>query len=181
MGKRSDFLRIPKDRYLTFDQRAYPALAQHVVLGTTFYEPCVGRGHMVTNLERMGLHCTGGSDIGPEIPYLGKHAPSRQIDALKLTKDDLRGAHRIITNPVWSRVLLHPMIEHLSSLAPPWLLFDAGWAFTGQAAPYLKYCRKIVTVGRLTWIPGTTVSSLDDCAWYFFDRTGPEGTRFFGK
>ena len=40
-------------------------------------------------------------------------------------------------------------------LAPTWLLFDADWAHTKQAAPYLRHCSHIVSVGRVHWMAGT--------------------------
>jgi hypothetical protein len=45
---------------------------------------------------------------------------------------------KFITNPPWTRELLHPMIEYLvqSSSYSSW-----------------TYCRKIVSVGRVKWIP----------------------------
>src|SRR3984893_1647357 len=61
-------------------------------------------------------------------------------------------AEFFITNPPWTRQLLHPIIVNLKRQKPTWLLFDADWAHTIQAAPYLSFCRKIVSVGRVKWI-----------------------------
>lgn len=80
----------------------------------------------------------------------------------KLPKSDL-----IITNPPWSRDSLHKMIEAFREQAPTWLLFDSDWMFTQQADPYKKYCQKIVTVGRLSWMENGT-SGMDNCCWYLF-------------
>lgn len=85
----------------------------------------------------------------------------------------------IITNPPWSRKLLHPMIEKFMGIAPTWLLFDANWMFTKQARRYLPNCVKIVSVGRLKWIPDTTMSAKDDCAWFYFRKDHDDGPRFY--
>ena len=74
------------------------------------------------------------------------------------------------------------MIEHLRGLGlPAWLLIDANWMFTAQAAPYLKYCSRIVTIGRVVWIPGTTMTGKDDCAWFRFQPKPVKATEFYGK
>ncbi len=75
-----------------------------------------------------------------------------------------------ITNPPWKREILHPMIINLSDQKPTWLLFDADWKHTGQAAPFMSRCRKIVSVGRVKWIPGSKMTGKDNAAWYLFDK-----------
>jgi hypothetical protein len=47
---------------------------------------------------------------------------------------DIQAASMFITNPPWDRKVLHPLIEHLSSIAPTWLLFDADWMHTKQSS-----------------------------------------------
>jgi hypothetical protein len=79
----------------------------------------------------------------------------------------------IVTNPPWSRDILHPMIERFSSLAPTWLLFDADWAYTKQARPYQSILKKIVVAGRVKWFPDSKMTGKDNCAWYFFDNNSP--------
>jgi hypothetical protein len=86
-----------------------------------------------------------------------------------------------ITNPPWDRKILHPLIVHLSDQAPTWLLFDADWMHTRQAAPFMPRLRKIVSVGRVKWIPDSTMTGKDNCAWYLFDRPHSEGVRFHGR
>lgn len=168
MGKRSEFERIPKDFYRTIDPRAVEPLKGFLIGGCNYYEPCCGQGDLMVMLDNVGFSCVGASDI------------STGVDALSLTVDDLNGAELIITNPPWSRDILHPLIDHLSNLLPTVLLFDADWAHTKQARPYLKYCHGIISVGRLKWIEGTTMSGKDNCAWYCFDRNYEfNGTMFF--
>ena len=74
----------------------------------------------------------------------------------------------IITNPPWERDPLHAMIKKFSAHAPTWLLFDADWMHTGQAAPFAGLCKKIVSVGRVQWIEGSKSSGMENACWYLF-------------
>lgn len=165
MGKRSNFERVDKDFYATIDDRAVKALLPHIKHISIYAEPCYGKGHLVDMLNRLSKsECVVYSDI--EDPLL----PKGGMDALKLTVEDLCGADAIITNPPWSREILHQMILHFKDLAPTWLLFDADWAHTKQSIPYMEFCTDIVSIGRLKWIEGTKGSGKDNCAWYRFDK-----------
>lgn len=166
MGKRSDFKRVPRDFYPTPLEGVIPLLP-HVSRGDTFIEPCAGDGALVRHLERNGLHCAGQYDLEPQAPG---------IVAQDYTQLRACDADWIITNPPWDRKLLHPMIEYFRQLAPTWLLFDADWAHTKQSAPLMPYCRKIVSVGRLKWIPESKMTGKDNCAWYLFVRHEGETT-----
>lgn len=172
MGKRSDFQRIAKDAYQTIDPRAVAALVPHLNGVRTFAEPCAGYGHLICQLEDAGFDCEWSSDID--------HLPD-PIDAREITAADLNCVDAIITNPPWSRPLLHELIAHFQSLAPTWLLFDSDWAFTKQAAPFLPQCSHIVAVGRLIWIPGTKMTGKENCSWYRFDKNHSTGPRFIGQ
>lgn len=101
-----------------------------------------------------------------------------QVDAMTLTKCH---ADCFITNPPWTRTILHPLIDHLSNIAPTWLLFDADWMHTVQAKTYLKRCVKIVSVGRVKWIAGSKHTGLDNAAWYLFSRWAMGEPRFFSR
>lgn len=158
MGRRSNFERIDKDKYDTVDPRAVPPLLPHLQ-GGIFIEPCAGKGCLIDQLLRHGLTCIYACDTDPD--GLGID----EKDALTLT--DIK--HQIITNPPWKRKLLHALIEHFITLnVDVWLLFDAGWAYTEQAAPFMKFCHKIVVVPRLQWFLDTEHDAQDDCAWYLF-------------
>lgn len=158
MGKRSNFTRIDKDKYDTVDPRAVPPLLSHLE-SDDFVEPCAGKGCLIDQLLRRGLTCHYACDSHPD--GLGIDIK----DALTITEVE----HQIITNPPWKRKLLHALITHFLTLGVDvWLLFDAGWAYTEQAAPFLKHCSKIVVVPRLNWFPGTEFDAQDDCAWYRF-------------
>lgn len=180
MGKRSNFKRRKNDAYFTpYD--GVPPLIPHLIKGSTFSEPCAGDGRLVRHLHRNGMSCKWQSDIAP------KHNDVIRADAFKLNKE--LEADYIITNPVWTRELLHPMIEHFMNIAPTWLLFDASWKYTTQkymarregcknVPELLKNCVKIVPVGRLKWIEGTDHKGKDDCAWYLFDKYHKNYPRF---
>jgi hypothetical protein len=167
MGRRSNFKRRPQDAYNTIDQRAVERLLPHLNGTKTFAEPCAGRGDLVRQLESAGLRCVHATDI------------SEGVDALKLTL--FGGADTIITNPPWSREVLHPMILHFQAVAPTWLLFDCDWAYNKQAGPFLDQCSDIVAVGRLKWIEGSKASGKDNSAWFRFDALHSGGPHFHGR
>jgi hypothetical protein len=167
MGRRSDFPRRPHDDYQTIDPRALAVLLPFLQRDGihVFAEPCVGEGHLMRALQDLGLVCSMASDI------------SEGVDSLDITEFDHPDA--IITNPPWSRQLLHPMIEHFQKFAPTWLLFDSDWAYNAGAAPYLDRCSDIVAVGRLKWFNDTT--GKDNASWYRFDANHSGGPRFYGR
>mgnify|MGYP001315553657 CR=1 FL=1 len=87
----------------------------------------------------------------------------------------------IITNPPWNRKILHPMIEHFVDQKPTWLLFDADWVHTKQSIPYISILKKIVSIGRVQWIPNSKATGKDNCCWYLFDSSDSQKTQFFGR
>ena len=177
MGKRSNFKRRPQDKYRTFDRRGAATLAPHLPWGCRFWEPCAGAADLVRNLQAYGPECVVATDILPECEGVFR------LDALTVTKQDVDATRvtHIITNPVWSRRILHRMITHFSQIRPTWLLFDADWVHTRQAIPHLPGLQKIVSVGRLCWIEGTGVSGKDNCAWHLFDARHAGPTEFIGR
>lgn len=155
MSKRSNFERIEKDAYQTIDPRAVKALLPYLPYSKQFIEPCCGDGLLVRDLVLAGHICMSATDI------------KTGTDALTL--EPIPGIDSVITNPPWSRSILHPMIDHFMKLAPEvWLLFDADWMHTKQAIPYMEYCTDVVSIGRLIWIPNTTMQGKDNCCWYRF-------------
>lgn len=171
MGKRSSFRRMKNDAYDTPVEAVLP-LISHLPDRFTFDEPCAGCGQLADALKNFGGVPLSLFDIEP------RRRDVRQLDAFNIADT---GAQYIITNPPWTRELLHPLILHLCQLAPTWLLLDAGWAFTKRAAPYMDHCRKVVAVGRLRWIPGSPHTGKDDCAWYLFTHATDEPTLFFHR
>ena len=170
MGKRSSFERMPRDLYSTPVEAVAPLLP-HLTPGTRFAEPMSGHGALVDHLTAAGHVCVWESDIEPQRSML-------QADAFSLhyVSQDC-----IITNPPWDRKVLHPAIVHFSDWAPTWLLFDADWVHTRQAAPFLPRLRRIVSVGRVRWIPGTTMTGKDNCAWHLFDARNQAPSQLYGK
>jgi hypothetical protein len=151
MGKRSDFERISKDVYLTIDPRSTLPLVEYLGYRAYFYEPCYGKGNLVDLLQEFS--CVGYSDT--------------EKDA-RTTRYSTHPAEFFITNPPWTRKILHPIIDNLRKQLPTWLLFDADWMHTQQAIPYMEYCKTIISVGRLKWIPDSTMDGKDNCVWYLF-------------
>ena len=166
MTKRADgkFEKIPNDLYRTWDERAARRLFPHLAPRTQFIEPCAGAGDLIDLLRVGGHRCVGAYDLAP------LRADIKPGDATRM-RWKTPGRTIFITNPPWTRPALHAIITHLCRQAPVWMLFDADWLFTDQSAPFLRYLRKVVAVGRLRWIPGTTMDGFDNCAWYLFDGT----------
>ncbi|MAM60842.1 class I SAM-dependent methyltransferase [Maritimibacter sp. UBA3975] len=171
MGKRSDFERIPRDFYPTPREAVLP-LIPHLPEWFTYLEPCAGDGALINALPGSAI-CP--SDIDPRGEGI------MQRDALELTERQLSACDFIITNPPWDRKVLHPMIEHFSAMRPTWLLFDADWMHTKQSAPYMPWLRKVVSVGRVKWIPGSKMTGKDNCAWHLFDQNAEGDTVFVGR
>ena len=170
VGKRSNFARRERDFYPT-PVAAVEPLIPHLPEQFTYIEPCSGDGALVRALSSFEGVAHDGR-FCPMLKYASDIAPNgdmaaRTLDVFEI-EDDTAVADLFITNPPWSRPVLHRLILHLSEMRPTWLLFDADWMHTKQASEYLEYCRKIVSVGRVSWM-GNGVSGFDNCAWYLFD------------
>jgi hypothetical protein len=166
MGKRSSFERREADFYPTPRAAVLPLIP--FLRGIrTFAEPCCGQGDLVRHLESFGLRCTYAADI------------STGQDALAL--DSYGACDSIITNPPWSRDVLHGLITHFQNIAPTWLLLDSDWAQTKQAAPFLPSCSDIVAIGRVKWIEGSKHTGKDNAGWYRFDARHKAGPVFHGR
>lgn len=178
MGKRSDFKKIEKDKYMTVDPRAVQVLIPFLKAEgiKTFVEPCVGNYDLADTLEIAGFKLVRASDIEANVRTRDSLRDCRTID-----EEYVEGADAIITNPPWSRPVLHEVIKVFSELAPTWLLFDSGWAYTAQSSEYIKRCTDIVPIGRLRWIPDTKMQGKDDCAWYRFEKDKKGLTVFHGR
>jgi hypothetical protein len=150
---------------------AVPPVIPHLLAERifTFVEPCCGTGYLVKYLIGFGLQCRFARDL------------KDGFDALTCSPHLLAEADAIITNPPWTRQLLHPMIERFSGIRPTWLLFDADWAHTRQASALIDHCTKIVSVGRLKWMPGSKHSGKDNASWYRFDWQHSGGPVFVGR
>ena len=80
-------------------------------------------GALVRHLESFGLRCVYAGDI------------ATGQDALAL--DTYGDADAIITNPPYTRPLMHALISHFARILPTWLLLETDWASTKQAAPFM--------------------------------------------
>ena len=74
-------------------------------------------------------------------------------DDARTARYDVANADCFITNPPWSRDVLHPLIINLSDQAPAWLLIDADWVHTRQSIPFLPRLRKIISIGESVGFP----------------------------
>jgi hypothetical protein len=164
MGKRSNFERRKNDFYPTPYEAVLPLL-QSLRTGTHYIEPCVGADDLCNHLSVHSHVCVASYDL--------------PIDATT-ERYDVTRADCFITNPPWTRQILHPMIDNLRQQLPTWLLFDASWMHTRQAIPYLPYCAKIVSIGRVKWIPDSKYSGKDDSCWYLFVKDRVQ-TKFYGR
>lgn len=191
MAKRSaskglSYKRSKKDFYRTPYEAVLPLLA-HLPNHVSFVEPCAGAGHLIGHLERHGHDCQRAYDIAPAKKSL--IGGIEQADALQVKAQHFRDYY--ITNPPWSRPVLHALIEHLRVQRATWLLFDADWKYTVQmdvANKYgvqtvpqlLAYCHKIVAVGRVNWIENTgNKKGMDNAAWYLFTDQPNDGAPKF--
>jgi len=165
MGKRSTFERRPADFYPTPRAAVLPLLP-HLRAESikTFAEPCAGEGDLTRHLECFGLACVFSGDIGT-----GQ-------DALGL--DQYGAIDAIITNPPYTRELMHRLIAHFQRIAPTWLLLDFDWAATRQAAPFMPCCSDIVVLPRLKWFEDSKDTGKDNHAWYRFDARHSSGPAF---
>ncbi len=197
MAKRSDFVRIEKDKYPTPIAAVAPLLP-FLPERFSYIEPCAGDGRLISHLSTLipGSLCTRAFDVQPDMPYKGEPISIETKDALTLQPADMVGAlgrraDYIITNPPWSRdarsgFLLHRLIETFSSIAPTWLLFDHDWLANKAARPFIEnQLVAVVPIGRVKWIENSTMAGKDNCSWYLFDRRARfmrgEAPRFYGR
>lgn len=173
MGKRSTFERRDRDFYPTPAEAVAPLLP-HLTPESSYVEPCAGAGDLVGHMGKAGHRCIWAFDIEPQSPVI------QQFDAMDMRLFEFPGDY-IITNPPWSRPILHGMIAHFATQRPTWLLFDADWMHTRQSAPFMPILRKIVSVGRVKWIPDSKMTGKDNCCWYLFDARASGPAEFVGR
>lgn len=182
MGRYSNYnLNVPKDFWATLDPDGVKRL-EPFIQGKTFAEPCAGNGDLVQQLEDVGAKCLWESDIREDTYCLTK-------DALDITKDDLKGVQVIITNPPFSWNMLQPLLDHLPTLKPTWMLLPASFMHNVRTSPYMKRCDKVVSIGRMFWViedrgdPNMKgKKGKEDFCWYlFFGGTAEYGTKFYPR
>jgi hypothetical protein len=190
MGKRSNFERRAADFYPTPRKAAEPLIAFLQRDGIRYFaEPAAGEGHLIRHLESFGLKCVWASDIraGLGVPQCDALAKSHfgPIGAIGADARAL-AASIICTNPPYrdtegsdrNRALLNKLVRHLAAIAPTWLLVEADWAQTWQAAPLMASCSDIVAIGRVKWIEGSKDTGKQNFAWLRFDARWRDGPRF---
>lgn len=158
------------DAYQTIDPRPVDILMPHLHGVRRFAEPCAGEGRLVAALVERGLTCCYGGDI-----ITGQNA-------LHMSRSDCGYPDAVITNPPWTREILHPLIAHLMGIAPTWLLFDADWMHnTNGVAPLIRHCSHIVSVGRVRWVEDSNKRGKDNAAWYRFNDQHVDGPKFIPR
>jgi hypothetical protein len=175
MGKRDNdkFERKSRDFYATIDPAAVNALVDHLPLPCAFVEPCAGAGDLVRELERhTGIFCNMSCDIDPQTTKVWK------TDCLDI-KEVAPVVHCFITNPPFTWDMLKPILDHLPTLKPTWLLLPADYMHNVRMGPYMAKCERVVSVGRLYWEPNKK-KGVDNYAWYKFVNR-PVETTFYGR
>lgn len=175
MGKRTKtatgrtYALIPRDYWPTIDIRARAPLIPHLPRGVRYAEPMAGNGSLIRILGPE-IECAWAADLVPQ---------GEGILVGDVMEAEIGDADMFITNPPWTRWMLHKLLVHLSDRAPTWLLVDADWMNTAQFGRFASRCRRIVYIGRLLWVPGTTNPGFTACCWYLFDKPEPKSTPVF--
>ena len=172
MGKRQQkFQKSKRDYYPTIDPDAVKPLIPFIK-GKKVAEVCAGNGDLAQLLEP-DCKVVWESDIEPQNKYI------KEKDALKIEDINLWGVDTIVTNPPFSWPLLQPLLDHLPTLKPTWLLLPADVMHNKRMAPYMNRCRFIVSVGRLYWMDNK-IKGVDNYAWFKFVNEQVE-TVFYGR
>lgn len=173
--------RREKDFYPTPMEAVVP-LIPHLDCCSMFFEPCAGNGALIKHIEELtegNIFCVDACDIDPQ--------PSdwvfeiEQRNALSLKFEDVADSDYIITNPPFLWSMLQPLLDHLPTLRPTWLLLPFAYACNKRMAPYMKVCKKVVPIGRVKWIEGSTSSGTDDFAWFLFDLDNKAPTKLYPR
>lgn len=86
----------------------------------------------------------------------------------------------IVTNPPFTWKLLQPLLDHLPTLKPTWLLLPADVAHNKRMGKYMMGCSDIVSVGRLYWMDNK-IKGVDNFAWFCFHQFVQPVTKFHGR
>jgi hypothetical protein len=154
MGKRSNFERREIDFYPT-PRVAVVSLIPHLRGIHSFAEPCAGDGALVGHLEEFGLQCVYSGDI--------------RTGQDELALDYYGTADCIVSNPPYTRPLVHALIWHFARILRTWQLIDYDWSATKQATPFMTCCSDIVIL-PLKWFEGSKNTGKDNHAYKFDTR-----------
>ena len=176
MGKRTQqtFTKRPRDYYGTIDPDAVTPLTPFIK-GKSIAEVCAGKGDLAGWLKPF-CKVSWWSDIDPQNGYIVKK------DAIDIRKVDMDyyEVDCIVTNPPFSWNLLKPLLDHLPTLRPTWLLLPADVAHNKRMAPHMRKCQSVVSVGRLYWMENK-IKGVENYAWFCFDETYSGDTIFYGR
>lgn len=183
MGKRAgtgstgSHARHGRDYYPTIDPNAVTPLIEHIrqthKRTLTYWEPCAGNLALVNLLKKCKapLTCKRASDI-----YASDNVETLDVFAIGNVP---RGIDCFITNPPFVWDVLDPLIGHLSSMLPTWLLLPADYMHNVRMAKYASFCTDVLSVGRLRWSSNTKITGVDNYAWFRYDAESyPADTRF---
>ena len=175
MGKYSDFERVEKDFYPTIDPNAISQSFIEAIRGKSYAEPCYGDGDLEDLLMEIAV-CRWRSDIRKTV------GSSVVMDAMAMTKNEVKNCDLIITNPPYTRNALLPMIDHFISLRPTWLLLPADTMHNKYFSRYIDLSSKIYPVGRLYWNENKVRGKNNFC-WYYWPQYGANDypTEFIGR
>jgi hypothetical protein len=175
MGKRDGdkFERVEKDFYSTVDPAAIVPAFVDRIRGINYAEPCYGKGLLEDMLVDVAT-CKWRSDIREDAWCI------LAMDAVNLTRDDMADVDAIITNPPYKWDMLQPLLDHLPTLRPTWLLMPSDYMNNVRMGPYMKRCETIIAVGRLYWLPNK-IKGVSNFAWYKFNNWHIGQTEFIGR
>lgn len=175
MGKRDGdkFTRNDKDLYPTIDPGCLVPAFVDSIRGKTYAEPCWGNGDLEDLLMDVAT-CKWRSDINPQQPNISV------LDATEINIDDVGHLDLLITNPPYKWDLLKPLLDHLPSLRPTWLLLPGDYMFNARMGPYMKQCSTVIAIGRMYWLPNK-IKGVSNMAWYKFSKWHLGQTEFIGK
>lgn len=165
MSKHSNFPRRAHDEYLTPFEAALP-LAPYLTGVRTFAEPCCADGRLIRHVESFGPLCIHSGDI--------------QTGTDALEDPELRATivDAIITNPPYTWPVLKAMLDLFPTIAPTWFLLEADFKHNARAAPYIRMCTDIVSVGRVRWFADTKHEGKANYAWMRFHVQHTRGPVF---
>ena len=175
MGKRdgNKFERVDKDYYATIDPSCMVEPFVSRVKGMKYAEPCYGEGHLEDLLMDVAT-CVWRSDIRPTV------GSSMVKDATTLNIDDLQEADVVVSNPPYQWPMLKPLLDHLPTVKPTWLLLPADYMHNIRMGPYMKQCTTVIAIGRMYWLPNK-VKGVSNMCWYKFSKWHLGQTEFIGR
>jgi hypothetical protein len=179
MSKFETYEPQPRDFWRTTDPNAFPPLFPYIS-GSTYFEPCWGAGDLERGLIGVAA-CVLRSDIAPQVEGV------LQKNALDLTEDDVKGCDYGVSNPPFGWEMLQPLLEHLPTLRPTWLLLPADFMHNKRARPYMDRCSSLVSIGRMYFHKsGEDPSEVNysrgtaNNCWYLFHDHNQSMTNFIG-